>query len=255
MAYGAEQWQEWRQRRDRGLRDPLGWLSLVGLHWLGADPARFDTVPGRWSVDGDLITVQASVQDGLFCADEPVVGEHRLKPSGPHLRYGDRDIEIILRGGWYALRVRDPQAATLRGFGGMPMFPFSEQWVVAGTFEPYAGPQTIALGSVIDGLASSEVAVGVIRFTVAGREYAVTAFDGGDGDLDLLFRDATAGATTYAASRSLGIAQPDAEGNVVLDFNRAYNMPCAMTDFATCPLPPRENVLPLAITAGERKLH
>ena len=137
----------------------------------------------------------------------------------------------------------------------MPMFPFSEDWVIEGRFEPYPGPQTIALGSVIDGLASSDVAVGVIRFTVDGTEYAVTAFDGGDGDLDLLFRDATAGITTYAASRSLGIDKPDAAGNVVLDFNRAYNMPCAMTDFATCPLPPRENILPFAIPAGEQELH
>lgn len=255
MAYGAEQWQQWRQRRDRGLRNPLGWLSLVGLHWLGAAPARFDEVPGRWSVDGELIAVQAAAEDGLFRDGEPLVGDQRIKPSGPHITYGDRDIEIILRGGWYALRVRDPQAASLKDFAGMPMFPFSEEWVVAGRFEPYPEPETIALGSVIDGLSSSDVAVGVIRFTVAGQEYAVTAFDGGDGDLDLLFRDTTAAVTTYAASRSLGIEKPDGKGNVVLDFNRAYNMPCAMTDFATCPLPPRENILPLAITAGEQKLH
>lgn len=251
MAYGVEQWQEWRQRRDRGLRNPLGWLSLVGLHWLGAAPAEFDAVPGRWSVDGDLIRVQASEADGLTVDGVPVVGDQRIKP-GTRLAYAHRDIEIILRGGWYALRVRDPQAPTLAAFTGMPVFPFTEQWVVEGRFEPYAAPETIALGSVIDGLASSDVAVGVIRFTVDGTEYAVTAFDGGDGDLDLLFRDATAGVTTYAASRSLGIARPDDDRNVVLDFNRAYNMPCAMTDFATCPLPPRENILPFAIEAGER---
>jgi uncharacterized protein (DUF1684 family) len=137
----------------------------------------------------------------------------------------------------------------------MPMFPFDEDWVVAGRFEPYPQPETLALGSVIDGLSSSDIAVGVLRFTVAGHEYAVTAFDGGDGDLNLLFRDATAGITTYAASRSLDIAKPDDDGHVVLDFNRAYNMPCAMTDFATCPLPPRENILPFEIAAGERKLH
>jgi uncharacterized protein len=255
MAYGAEEWQNWRQRRDRGLRNPMGWLSLVGLHWLGAAPAEFDTVPGRWSVDGDVVRVQAAEADGLTIDGEPLAGDQTVKPSGLRIKYGDRDIEVILRSGHYALRVRDPHAASLKEFAGMPMFAYAERWVVEGRFEPYAQPRTIALGSVIDGLASSDVAVGVIRFTVDGVECAVTAFDGGDGDLDLLFRDATAGVTTYGASRSLGIAKPDADGTVVLDFNRAYNMPCAMTDFATCPLPPRENILPFAIEAGEQKLH
>jgi uncharacterized protein len=255
MAYGAEQWQEWRRERDRRLRNPLGWLSLVGLHWLGAAPEEFETVPGRWSVDGDVVRVVAAEEDGLTIDGESIAGDQRIKPSDKHIRFQRRDIEIILRGGSYALRVRDPEAASLTEFAGMPMFPFSEDWVVLGRFEPYPKPERMPLGSVIDGLASFDVAVGVIRFTVDGQEYAVTAFDGGDGDLSLLFRDATSGVTTYAASRSLGVDRPDADGTVVLDFNRAYNMPCAMTDFATCPLPPRENIFPFAITAGEQKLH
>ena len=254
--YGREQWEQWRRRREAGLRNPLGWLSLVGLHWLGPLPSEVDTVPGRWSVDGDVVLLTTTAEDGLTIDGEPIAGDLRIKPTETRIQFGERDIEIIKRGGgWYALRVRDPHARTLAEFQGVPMFPFSADWVVQGHYEPYPEPETIALGSVIDGLSSSDVAVGVIRFTASGQDFAVTAFDGGDGELDLLFRDATSGVTTYAASRSLGIDRPDAGGRVVLDFNRAYNMPCAFTEFATCPLPPRENILPLAITAGEQKLH
>ena len=255
MAHDREQWQRWRESRDRGLRNPRGWLSLIGLHWLGPAPGEFETVPGRWSVDGDIVVLHATAADGLTIEGEPVDGERRLKPTDPHVAFGDRDIEVIHRGDWYALRVRDPLAPTLTGFQGMPMFPFSEDWVIEARFEPYPEAMDVTLGSVIEGLTSKDVAVGTARFTVDGRDYGLTAFDGGDGRLEFLFRDATSGVTTYAAMRALSADKPGSDGRVVLDFNRAYTMPCGLTEFATCPLPPRENVLPLAVTAGERKLH
>ena len=259
MAYDRQGWQDWRERRDRGLRNPLGWLSLVGLHWLGGAPEAFDTVPGRWSVDGDIVVLHADRSDGLTIDGEPAEGERRLKPSDPHVtfagREGERDVEIILRGGWYALRVRDPRAESLTSFDGVPMFPFSEDWVIEARFEAYAQARDVTLGSVIEGLTAKDVAVGTAQFTVDGQTYALTAFDGGDGELEFLFRDATSGDTTYAAMRALSADRPDPDGRVVLDFNRAYNMPCALTAYATCPLPPRENTLPLAVTAGEQKLH
>jgi uncharacterized protein len=255
MAYAEQDWQQWRAERDARLRSPNGWLSLIGLHWLGAAPETFGTVPGRWSLDGDIVVLVASEEDGLTIEGEPAVGELRLKPSDPHVAFGARDIEIIKRADWYALRVRDPQAPSLTTFEGMPMFPFSTHWVVPAHFEAYAQAQDVTLGSVVKDLTDQEVAVGTLRFTVGGQDYALTAFDGGDGELDILFRDATSGVTTYAAMRSLIADKPGADGRVVLDFNRAYNMPCALTDFATCPLPPRENVLPLEITAGEQTLH
>lgn len=253
MAYGVDEWQQWRQRRENGLRNPLGWLSLIGLHWLGAAPAAFDTVPGRWSVDGDIIVVRARAEDGLVYDGAPIDGELRIKPSAQRVSCGDLDIEIILRADWYALRVRDPHSAALAGFAGVRTFPYSEDWVVEGRFEPFEPARPFTLGTVIDGLTDAESAVGLVRFTVGGQDYALTAFDGGDGDLDFLFRDATSGVTTYAASRSFWADKPADDGRVVLDFNRAYNMPCAFTEFATCPLPPAENILPLEITAGELK--
>ncbi|MEV6970963.1 DUF1684 domain-containing protein [Hamadaea sp. NPDC051192] len=247
-------WQSWRERRDRGLRNPHGWLSLTGLHWLGTDPAGFDTVPGRWRVLDDTVYVAAGVDDGLTYGDHPVDGEVAVTGSD-RVRHGDVEVEVIQRGGWWALRVRDPHSPTLTAFTGVPAYAFDPAWIVDGTFERFPEAQEVKIGSVIDGLTHAESAVGVLRFTVAGQELALTAFDGGDGSLDLLFRDATSGVTTYAASRSLSVPAPDPDGRVRIDFNRAFNMPCAFTEYATCPLPPPENTLPVEITAGEQKYH
>ena len=96
-------------------------------------------------------------------------------------------------------------------------------------------------------------APGAVEFEIDGVPTTLTAFNGHTpGDLLVLFTDATSGISTYAANRALAIAAPDAEGRVVVDFNRATNLPCAYTDFATCPLPPAENRLAAAVTAGEK---
>jgi uncharacterized protein len=243
-------WQRWRERRDQGLRDPHGWLSLTGLHWLGTDPAAFDTVPGRWRVLDDAVFVAATPSDGLTYRGTPVDGELQVSER---VEYGEVQVEIIQRGGWWALRVRDPQSPTLAAFTGVPAYDPDPAWVVDGHFERFAEAREVKIASVVDGLTHAERAVGVLRFTIDGQDLALTALDGGDGSLDVLFRDATSGVTTYAASRSLSVKAPDPDGRVRLDFNRAYNMPCAFTDFATCPLPPPENTLPVAVTAGEQK--
>ena len=92
-----------------------------------------------------------------------------------------------------------------------------------------------------------------VEFEVDGQPLSLTAFNGhAAGSLHILFTDATSGVTTYAANRSLQVAAPDADGTVILDFNRATNLPCAYTEFATCPLPPAENRLPIAVDAGEQ---
>jgi hypothetical protein len=91
-----------------------------------------------------------------------------------------------------------------------------------------------------------------VEFEVDGTPVSLTAFGGADGALLVLFTDATSGVTTYGANRSLAVGAPDEDGRVVLDFNRATNLPCAYTDLATCPLPPAENRLPLAVEAGEK---
>jgi uncharacterized protein (DUF1684 family) len=117
---------------------------------------------------------------------------------------------------------------------------------------PFDAPRPTTVGAAVDGLEHVYDAPGRIEFELDGQPFALTAFPGhGPGELMVLFTDATSGVTTYAANRSLRVT-PDADGAVVLDFNRATNLPCAYTDLATCPLPPAENRLPIAVEAGEQ---
>ena len=114
-------------------------------------------------------------------------------------------------------------------------------------------PRPTTVGAAVEGIRHVYEAPGEIRFRLDGRDLTLTAFNGhAPGSLSVLFTDQTSGKTTYAANRSLTVGAPDRDGRVTLDFNRAVNLPCAYTDLATCPLPPAENRLPVAIEAGEQ---
>ncbi|MDI1464510.1 DUF1684 domain-containing protein [Catellatospora sp. KI3] len=253
-----QDWTDWHTRREDALRRPYGWLSLTALHWLDAQSQTYPQVPGRWSADADGVHLHATPADGLTHGGEPIDGEVVMTPqegaAGLTLLVGDRQLEVIQRGGSYALRVRDPQAATRLDFTGVPAYAPSPQWVIPASFRPYEQPQTVAVDAVVPGLVHEQTATGVLSFDVDGVGYTLTAFDGGEGELSVLFKDATSGITTHAGARSLTVGGPDDEGTVVLDFNRAVNLPCAFTEYGTCPLPPPENVLPLAVEAGERRV-
>lgn len=160
-------------------------------------------------------------------------------------------LEVIRRTGQYAVRVHDPVAPTLLNFTGIPAYQPDPRWVLTGRFEPFDEPRTVTTGAVVEGLEHHHAAAGTIEFTVGTATERVVAF-GGQGDLRVLFTDATSGVTTYPAARSLTVEAPDANGTVQLDFNRAANLPCAFTDFATCPIAPEQNRLRVAIEAGEQ---
>jgi uncharacterized protein len=109
------------------------------------------------------------------------------------------------------------------------------------------------VGAAVNGLTHVYGSPGYLEFSLRGELFRLVAFPGHvPGTLNVLFTDATSRLTTYAVSRSLSVRQPDADGRTVIDFNRAVNLPCANTDFATCPLPPAENRLPVSIQAGEK---
>jgi uncharacterized protein (DUF1684 family) len=138
-------------------------------------------------------------------------------------------------------------------FRGTPAYAPDPRWVIQGRYRAFETPRDTTVGSVVEGLQHVYAAPGFVEFEVGGQPYALTAFNGRSlGSLHILFTDATSGVTTYAANRSLLVAAPDSGGAVVLDFNRATNLPCAYTEFATCPLPPAENHLPIAVEVGER---
>ncbi len=166
---------------------------------------------------------------------------------------GDAVLEVARRGGHDILRPRHPGNPLRTAFTGTPAYAPDPRWVRTGRYLPFDAPRAITVGAAVEGLEHVYDSPGQVEFEVDGAVHRLTVFDGmRPGTLMALFTDRTSGVTTYAANRSLQIAAPDREGRVALDFNRAANLPCAYTDLATCPLPPAENRLPVAVEAGER---
>ena len=256
----TQEWQTWKADRERDLATEYGWLALVSLDWLGDTPRSYPGLPGLWwqESDGSAAYVDPHGAE-LSHEGTPVTEVHRfeLVNSGPGTRVvaGDLEIEVARRSG-YLIRVHDPKAQPLRDFHGVPAYDPNPDWALSGRFEPFAEPRPTTVGAVVPGLSHVYQAPGVVRFDHGGTEYTLTAFNGKTpGALNILFTDATSGVTTYPANRSLSVARPAADGSVTLDFNRAVNLPCAFTDFATCPLPPEGNHLPFAVEAGEQLPH
>lgn len=253
------EWLEWRAAREQTLATPHGWLSLTSFSWLPDRPTELDGLPGRFSVSNGHAVLQASVDDGYYVRadgdDIPVDGEVRAEvaeaKSLEWLVLGEVVIELALRGGRYAIRTRDPQAPALRQFQGVPTFDLDEKWILPGRFEPFAQPRLIEVATAREDLVQSVVSVGTVTIHLAGTAATLVATAGAGGGLNIAFHDGTNGSTT-APWRALGIAAPDADGRVLLDFNRAVNYPFAFSDYGTCPAPPTGNELPLPIPAGER---
>lgn len=251
----AQQWREWKAEREQTLAQPHGWLALVSLDWLSETPTGYGTLPGLWWQDDEAAYLDPQGAD-ISYRGEPVTGVQRfeLVNSGMDTRVaaGDLEIEIARRSG-YLIRVHDPKTQVLRAFRGVPSYPPDPEWVLRGRFEPFDKPRPTTVGAVVPGLSHVYVSPGVVRFHHDGAKHTLTAFNGKTGGgLSILFTDATSGVTTYPANRSLPVAAPDEDGVVHLDFNRAVNLPCAFTDYATCPLPPEGNHLPFPVTAGEQ---
>jgi uncharacterized protein (DUF1684 family) len=171
---------------------------------------------------------------------------------GTLIEHGDLVVEVARRTDAHVLRLRDPAAVTRTAFTGVPAFPVDERWVVDAVFQPYVEPRTITVGAVVDGLSHFPTAVGDVAFRIDEQEQRLVAHTGPDGGLALHFRDATSGVSTYAGGRILKTAAPGPDGELTLDLNRVVNLPCAFTDFATCPLPPAGNTLTVAVEAGEQ---
>ena len=237
-------WNEWHGERERSYADPLGWVSLTGLYWLTDEFETVADLPGRWRANADAVYVQG------------IEGTERLEPAegapGLLVEAGDRRIEVIRRTGSVAIRVHDPKSPHLKAYNGIPTYAPSSRWRVVGTFTPYPELKIVTTGAVVEGLEHHLSATGVIDFELAGAAAQLVAFGDPSTGLRVLFTGATSGVTTYPGARVLSIDEPDADGSVMLDFNRASNLPCAFTDYATCPVAPAANRLAVAVEAGEK---
>jgi uncharacterized protein (DUF1684 family) len=171
------------------------------------------------------------------------------------LDVGSYTLIVIARGGRTGLRVRDRESAARRRFKGIAYFPASASYRFRARFVPFGTPRTATVVNVL-GDAVDFVSPGQLVFELGGQEHRLDALyeTAEKKDLWVIFRDRTSGGTTYPAGRYLHAPLPRA-GEVDLDFNLAYNPPCAFTAFATCPIPPRQNWLKVAIEAGEKDYH
>jgi uncharacterized protein (DUF1684 family) len=253
----TEQWQEWHRRHETARADRHGFLAITGLHWLTEEPQRFPDAPGEWSTGSDGVIVELRDGEELVVDAAPIRGRHRFgvlpERGGVTVGWGDAAIEVAKRGGHDIVRPRHPDNPLRAGYRGTPTYPPSSHWVVPGRYVPFEQSRPTTVGAAVDGLEHVYDAPGRVEFTVDGQPLTLTAFPGHrPGSLFVLFTDVTSGVTTYAATRELLLDPPDPDGALTIDFNRAVNLPCAYTDLATCPLPPAENRLPVAIEAGEQ---
>jgi len=253
----ARQWSEWHTEHERRRAAPHGFLAITALHWLTGTPQRFDDAPGSWTTGPQGVTVTLAAGEELTVAGVPVTGTHRFGPIAERDQVfaaaGDAVVEVARRGGHDIVRPRHPSHPPREKYAGTPAYAPDEKWIVTGRYTPFDTPREVTVGAAVEGLQHVYESPGRVEFEVGGVPLALTVFNGHTpGTLTALFTDATSGVTTYPANRSLSIPAPAADGTVVLDFNHATNLPCAYTDFATCPLPPAENKLPVAVEAGEQ---
>lgn len=259
--------EAWHARRIESLRRPEGWLSLVGLFALrdgelrfgsGSDadlaaPADRPALIATFTVDGGEVTLSAAAGVDLRHAGEAVTRiTMRSDAEGDPttLEVDDLVFYVIDRDGRPYLRVKDRRAPLLQSFAGIDRWPVRAQWRVEGRWVAFAEPRLVRVPNII-GIVEEVLVPAAVEFDRNGRTHRLlpTAFDG---SLFFVFGDATNGVESYGAGRFLYTELPDSNGRVVLDFNRSYNPPCVFTPFATCPLPPEDNTLDLAIEAGEK---
>jgi uncharacterized protein (DUF1684 family) len=253
------------------LRSEDGWLTLVGLYWLkegenkfGSDPANDVALPegkapgvaGSIHVSGGRARVEARPGSGLTYEGAAVSSLPLDTDAGGGeptvLNLGSLSLHVIERGGKLALRVKDRESPALKSFHAPEYFPADRNWRFEARFEPFDPPRSLPITNVL-GMEEDTPSPGAVVFDAGGRTYRLDAIsEPGEKRLFIIFADATSGRETYGAGRYLYADPPDSSGKVVVDFNKAYSPPCAFTNYATCPLPPSQNKLPLRVEAGEK---
>lgn len=256
---------DWRAEREMSMKKEDSWLNLIGLYWLKEGRNDFGTgdevdlvLPKHATVakagafyleNGQVRYEMARGQRGMLDGETKPKGILKFNSvlAHNHLRF-----LVIERGDRLALRVRDLRAPKFLDFKALDFYKPDEGYRIEATFEPYDEPLKMKILTVVD--TELELLVpGVIKFELQGRQFellpTLTTLE--DDEYFINFKDQTSGSTTYGAGRFLYAPRP-VDGKIILDFNRAINPPCAYTDFATCPLPPGENWLSIAIEAGER---
>jgi uncharacterized protein (DUF1684 family) len=259
--------EQWKIKRTAELTGEDGWLNLVGLFWMDAGSPFFEeknsTTLGFAEVAGSTTLGKFEFgQDSVWFVgmSSAIQEKNTIPPSNRILvfpmEYGSGGVyyknwkwTIIQRGGNYALRLRDLSHPNLKEFTPTPTFDYNSSFRFQAKLIPRFN-QTMDIPNVLGQVITWKV-IGVLQFEYEGTDFELLVLDE-LGKLFVIFSDETSAIETYPTGRYLYVNPPDAKGMTVLDFNYTYNPPCAYTEFATCPIPPKSNRLPFAVHAGER---
>lgn len=269
----AQEIQQWQQKRIKGLQSEDSWFSLAGLFWLkegenkfGSNPANEIALPAGKTPD---VAGSVFMENGKFRLvakpgtgvkiNDSLVTEATLQSDGEGLtdptivRMGPVSFYLIKRAEKMGVRVKDKESAGRLNFKGLDFFPVDLKWRFEAIFTPYNPVKIIPVATVINTV-ENDTCPGYLTFNVDGQECKLepTVETGTTGKYFIMFADGTSGKETYGAGRQMYCDLPDANGKTILDFNKAYNWPCAYTSYATCPIPPAQNHLAVRIEAGEK---
>lgn len=264
--------QAWRELHETNLRSDNGWLTLVGRFTLKPGDNTFGTGQdndvvfptelkgigperlGVLNVDeaNKRVTLKLADQVTMTSGKNSFAGERVFNTTKPDwVGLGRLQMHIIERDGKFVLRLADNESTVRKSFPGCIWYPADERFKFTATFIPYPAGKTIRVVNVLD-QSSQQPCPGYAEFAFNGQTYRLDAIAEGEG-LFFVFRDETAGETTYQPARFLTVdTKPKDNATFILDFNKAYNPPCAVSEFTTCPTAPRQNILKIRIEAGEK---
>jgi uncharacterized protein (DUF1684 family) len=252
--------------RIKALTDKNGWLNLAGLYWLKPGDNTFGSattntlvfkhknmpaILGKFKVLENRVSFEFEKGASKFPNDysEETVLFDAASKTDTSIEFNQFMWSIIIREDKIGVRFRDLKNPSLAAFKGNKRFAIHEKWNLPAKFLP-PNPSGLFVTNVL-GQTTAQDYAGKISFEYQGKNYVLDAISEGPGDLFVIFGDATNGINTYHTGRYMYIPRPDKNGNTFIDFNKAFNPPCAYTPYATCPIPPQQNILPFKVTAGE----
>jgi len=261
--------EQWQQDRLESLKAMDGWLNLAGIYWLkegeqsfGSDPSNDIVFPektaafiGTITLKADMVQIQINDEAELYYKNERV---HDLelsydssgKPS--YITHGDLAWYIMKRHKSLAIRLRDYKNPAIEALDYIPSYPIDPDYVVEATLHAFEEPRTITVNTPFQDYSQDYQCPGELEFKLKGEKLKLLPFTSGEGYF-IIISDETSAMETYGGGRFM-YTYPDSTGRIILDFNKAYNPPCAVTPYAACPMPPRENHQPIKIEAGEKTL-
>lgn len=262
-----EVWHEARVSND--LKGPNGWLNLAGLYWLkegfntfgsGQDndlvfpETKIDENAGTFFVQQGKVTMELNPGVTATVEGQPVskLVIYKMDSSfHPVINHDSLQWFVIRRDNQLGIRLRDLNSEAVTSFAGVERYPVDLNWRIEGEWEAAPAGKTIEITNIL-GQTYPQPSPGTLVFSVEGKTYRLDAIDEGGDEYFIIYADPTNEHDTYPSGRYMYVKKPDAEGKVVVDFNKGYNPPCAFTAFATCPLPPKQNWIDVPITAGEK---